>query len=400
MDAIAQGRRSRRSQATSRVSNHTPFSITNALVVFPNRVERSDIVVRDGVIHRVGALHTAKARRIDCGGDYLLPGLIELHTDNLERHIEPRPRTFWNTDLAVVAHDAELASAGITTVCEAITIGGDIGERAREGAYLDAIASMTWAESQGVCRADHYLHLRCELGSPRLIEHLHEATKQCVPKLISLMEHVPGHGQWSDVGRFREHYASRYGLDAKALDELIARRQQHRGRFSAENRAAVARIASEFGCMLASHDDAVVADVDRAQQVGCRLSEFPTSLEAARAARQRGMQVIAGAPNLVRGGSHSGNVAAADLATAGLIDIVSSDYCPSSLLQAVFRFAQLAGIGLNEAVATATENPARALNLQDRGQIVEGKRADLVRVRETTRGPVVVAAWAAGRQIA
>ena len=242
--------------------------------------------------------------------------------------------------------------------------------------------------------------LRCELGSQHLLEHLRCAGERKAPRLISLMEHVPGQGQWLDAAQFREHYARRYNLGEPALAALIERRKADQAEFSATNRATVIERAREYGCLLASHDDAVRADVERARQSNCTIAEFPTSLEAAHEARRCGMHVIAGAPNLVRGGSHSGNVAASTLASEGLVDILSSDYCPSSLLHAVFCLAKIMGIPMHVAAATACMNPARVLNLHDRGSIEEGKRADLVRVRDTPQGPVVVAAWCSGRQVA
>ncbi len=390
----------RKSRPIARRPAQPAFSLTNALTVFPERIERSDIVVRDGMIHRIDAIHAANSRRVDCGGDYLFPGLIEIHTDNLERHIEPRPGIFWSTDRAVLSHDAELAAAGITTVFDAITIGGETSEGARQSAYLDAISSIESAESQSLLRTEHHLHLRCELGSPNLPEYLRSAIERRVPRLMSLMEHVPGQGQWLDITRFRDHHAGRYGLDAGELERLIERRKADQARFSVSNRAEVLRLARGHGCLLASHDDAAAADVERARQSGCTICEFPTSIVAAREARKVGMHLIVGAPNLVRGGSHSGNVAAAELAAGALVDILSSDYCPSSLLQAVFCLSRIASVPLNVAVQAATAGPAQALTLQDRGSIAEGKRADLIRVRDTPRGPVLVSAWCAGRQVA
>jgi alpha-D-ribose 1-methylphosphonate 5-triphosphate diphosphatase len=379
---------------------HAAFSLTNALAVFPDRVESCNLVVREGLVYRIGVAHAATARRIDCEGDFLLPGLIELHTDNLERHIEPRPGTFWSPDRAVLSHDAELAASGITTAFEAITLGGDTGPAIREQAYLDAITSLSNAHAQGLLRSEHLLHYRCELGSPRLLEQLSSAIRRGVPRLISLMEHVPGQGQWLDVDRFREYYSRRYGLGPNEIEALSARRKHDQAQFSSTNRHRVTEIARSRQCMLASHDDAIAGDVERAQRSGCTISEFPTSLEAARAARELGMHVVAGAPNLVRGGSHSGNVAAELLGKEGLIDILSSDYCPSSLLHGVFCLVRRASMPLHLATATATSIPASVMNLNDRGSIAEGKRADLVRVRETPSGPAVVAAWSAGRQVA
>jgi alpha-D-ribose 1-methylphosphonate 5-triphosphate diphosphatase len=389
----------RTSGSIKRTPSHSSFSLVDVRAVMPDGVHETSVVVRDGVIHRIHAAH-ATTRRIDCDGDYLLPGLIELHTDNLERHLEPRPGTFWSSDRAILSHDAELASAGITTAFDAITLGGDTGEPARQGAALSAIEALLAAQSRGLLRAQHYLHLRCELGSAGLPEQVMSASALSAPRLISLMEHVPGRGQWIDVEQFRFHYARRYGLGPRALDALIARRTNEQAENSAANRSFVVKQAHGHRSVLASHDDACVSDVELAVQSGCTICEFPTSLEAARAARQRGMHVVAGAPNLVRGKSHSGNVAASALAEEGLITVLSSDYYPFSLLQAVFELVRLGILPLHLAAATAGRNPALALGLQDRGVIEEGRRADLIRVRDTSLGPVVINAWCAGRQVA
>jgi alpha-D-ribose 1-methylphosphonate 5-triphosphate diphosphatase len=249
-------------------------------------------------------------------------------------------------------------------------------------------------------RVDHRLHFRCELSSPQLGEHIERAAKVGRPELVSLMDHTPGQGQWTDIERFRKHYGGRYDLEPEQLDELIARRQRNSAQFAAQNRAAALQLARRFGCVVASHDDTGLESVTRARSDSCTLAEFPTSLEAARAAHEHGIRVIAGAPNLVRGGSHSGNVAAAELVRAGLCDILSSDYYPASLLQAVFLLVREFDVPLHDAVAVVTLIPAQALHLADRGRIETHCRADLIRVRETSRGPVVIAAWSAGRPIA
>jgi alpha-D-ribose 1-methylphosphonate 5-triphosphate diphosphatase len=336
----------------------------------------------------------------DCEGDWVLPGFIELHTDSFERHLEPRPGIFWSADRAILSHDAEMASAGITTAFDAVTLGNDIGQGFAQGRYIEFIAAAVSARAEGLLRVEHELHLRCEVSSSRMRDYLNFAVVHRIPRLVSLMDHTPGQGQWTDVGRFREHYVRRYGLTNHQVDALINLRQQSRDRFAAPNRRAVLDMAHRHSCALASHDDATESDIETAHADACDIAEFPTSLSAARLARDRGMYVVAGAPNLIRGSSHSGNVAAAALVREGLCEILSSDYYPSSLLQAVFELARNFDLSLPSAVATATSVPARALGLPDRGAIEEGKRADLVRVRETPSGPIVVSTWCAGRQVA
>jgi alpha-D-ribose 1-methylphosphonate 5-triphosphate diphosphatase len=379
---------------------HPAFALRNARVVLPNSVETTSLLLRDALIQRIGETIPGTPHTIDCEGDFVIPGLIEPHTDNLERHLEPRPGTFWNASRAILSHDAELASAGITTALDAVTLGGDVGSGIAQIAYLDAISASVSALSEALFRVDHLLHLRCELSSPQLSEHLEQALERRIPRLLSLMDHTPGRGQWTDIESFREHYIGRYGLRGCQIDELIVRRQRARAEFAASNRRVALEMAFQYQCILASHDDATSADIEQAHLDSCSIAEFPTSLEAARAAQDRRMRIVVGAPNLVRGGSHSGNVAASELVQEGLYDMLSSDYCPSSLLEATFMLAGTFGVPLPQAVAKVTSTPAQILRLSDRGSIVEGKRADLVRVRDSGRGPVVVSVWCGGRQVA
>lgn len=373
--------------------------LRNARVVLPDAVGTMSMVVRDGMIDRLDPTASPAVQSIDCEGDFLIAGLIEPHTDNFERHRRPRPGTFWSADQAILSHDAELAAAGITTAFDAVTLGSDVGEGTAHNEYLSEITASVSARSEGLFRVDHHLHLRCELSSPGLREHIKRARAHWAPRLVSLMDHTPGQGQWTDMERFRRHYAARHDLRSHEVDDLVARRRQARAEFAAVNRCAALEFALEHRCVLASHDDATLVDIERSHGDSCSIAEFPTSLEAARAARDRGMFVVAGAPNLVRGGSHSGNVAASELVHHGLCDILSSDYYPFSLLQAAFMLARSFDLSLPDAVAKVTTVPARVLGLSDRGSIDEGKRADLVRVRETRRGPVVVSVWCSGRRV-
>jgi alpha-D-ribose 1-methylphosphonate 5-triphosphate diphosphatase len=384
----------------ARVDPNTNFVLSNARVVLADTVTDVAIEVRHGLIHRIRAQPDHALRQIDCAGDYLLPGLIELHTDNFERHRIPRLGAQWHAQRAVLSHDAELASAGITTAFDAVTLGADLQPDAHDEAYLSEILATLTAQRAGLLRVDHQLHLRCELSSPRMREQLLRARRIRTPRIVSLMDHTPGQGQWTDLARFRSHYQARYGMTCDQLDALIARRQRTRATFALDNRRFATRVAIGHEAVIASHDDCTVASIADAQRDGCRIAEFPTSLQAATEATRRGMHVIAGAPNLIRNGSHSGNVAASDLVRAGACDILSSDYFPASLLQGAFLLASEFDHSLPRAIASVSEIPARVLGLHDRGRIEEGKRADLVRVRNSAHGPVVIATWCAGRQVA
>jgi alpha-D-ribose 1-methylphosphonate 5-triphosphate diphosphatase len=356
------------------------------------RVENGSIAAIDG-----GDSNSSDA--LDLGGDYLLPGFIEVHTDNLERHIWPRPGVEWNIHGAVLSHDLELAGAGITTAYDAVSIGDALAMKGSTGLLKSSIAAITGAQASGLLRAEHRIHLRCELSDPLSPDVFAELVDESLVGLVSVMDHTPGQRQWTDLERFRSHYGGRYGLAPVELDEFIQTRIAHHLAYSAKNRHKIVALCQLKKIRMASHDDATASHVQTAWQDGVRIAEFPTTLSAAREARSVGQAVVMGAPNLLRGRSHSGNISAGELMQAGCVDILSSDYCPSSLIQAVFALPNLMGMGLARAVALASSSPAEALGLVDRGQIAIGKRADLVRVRQTPYGPSVRAVWRNGHRV-
>jgi alpha-D-ribose 1-methylphosphonate 5-triphosphate diphosphatase len=337
---------------------------------------------------------------MDCGGDYLMPGLVELHTDALDRHIVPRPKVRWPARSAVVAHDAAIATAGITTVFDAVAI-GDLqpgGERLET--LSDMAEGLAACAAEGMLRVEHFLHLRCEISHGGLVGHLEALADHPALRLISLMDHTPGQRQFADLQQYATYYQGKYQMSDADLAGWIRRCRAERARHGEANRAAVVALARRRGLPLASHDDATPAHAAEAAAAGAVLAEFPTTREAALALRGHGIAVLCGAPNVVRGASHSGNVSALALAADGLVDILSSDYVPASLLPAAFRLAEALGHGLPAAVRLVTANPAEAIGLGDRGRIAVGRRADLVRVAERGGLPLVRAVWCAGERIA
>jgi alpha-D-ribose 1-methylphosphonate 5-triphosphate diphosphatase len=375
--------------------------LTNTRIVTRSEVIDGTVRVEDGRIVAVEAGDTALPGAWDLGGDYLLPGLVELHTDNLERHFVPRPGVRWPGLPAVLAHDAQIAAAGITTVFDALALGDVIDGSDRLNNLADMAAAVIQAQTAGLTRAEHFLHLRCELNFADLLPLWETFDGHEQVRLVSVMDHTPGQRQFTRLDKCREYYQGKYGLDDAQMDAFIAQQQAAHQRYSAGHRRHIAQSCRQRRLPLASHDDATREQVAEAAEFGMIIAEFPTTLEAAEASRAHGLAVLMGAPNLLRGRSHSGNVAAAELAQAGLLDILSSDYYPSSLLQAAFllhrRFAR---VPLPEAVATVTHNPAGAAGLVDRGEIAPGKRADLIRVRESGDLPVVREVWRAGERVA
>ena len=357
--------------------------INNVKLVLEDEVVDGSLEVQEGKIYAFAESQSQLPQAIDGEGGWLLPGLIELHTDNLDKFFTPRPNVDWPAHSAMSSHDALMVASGITTVLDAVAI-GDV----RDGGHrLDNLQKMINAvvDSQraGLNRAEHRIHLRCELPHESTLPLFEELMMQPELSLVSLMDHSPGQRQFASRAKYREYYQGKYHLNDQQMAEFEEEQITLSARWSAPNRTAIADHCSRRGIPLASHDDATVEHVAESQALGSVIAEFPTTEVAARASHQHGLQVLMGAPNIVRGGSHSGNVAAHQLAAIGVLDILSSDYYPASLLDAAFRIAHDAtnSFTLPQAVNLVTRNPANALGLQDRGVIAEGKRADLILAR-------------------
>jgi alpha-D-ribose 1-methylphosphonate 5-triphosphate diphosphatase len=336
---------------------------------------------------------------VDLGGDYLIPGLVELHTDNFEGHLMPRPKVHWPELPALLAHDAEVAAAGITTVYDALGVGDNDPEAMRSKTLEPIISALRHARKSRLLRAEHRLHIRVELPSANaraLFEAFHEDS---TVGIISLMDHTPGQRQWEDISRARVFYTGRKGWSDEKFNRTVEESVDNQARYALPNRQFFVEYAKHRSISLASHDDTLASHVHEAVGDGVTICEFPTRVQAAQVARTCGMTIVMGAPNVVRGGSHSGNVAAVELARIGLLDTLSSDYVPASLLMAAFRLVAEADYSLPRAIATVSLNPARSLGLHDRGEIAPGLRADFVQIHIAAGQPVVRAVWREGHRI-
>ena len=376
----------------------TETILTNAILVLPDALLPGTLVLRDGLIAEVQPGRSQAPGAVDLDGDHLIPGVIDVHTDNLERQVQPRATARWPSRSAFLSHDAQTAAAGVTTVLDALCL-GDLGfDAERTETFLNGVKDLDFLSATGLLKSEHFLHLRCELPAADLMPLLETAADHPAVRMVSLMDHSPGVGQYADIERYRAMRARAMPLAEveKRIDKLLSQRERLRG---PQRRALLDRIAYR-DLPLASHDDWREDEIAENEADGIMISEFPVSMLAAEAARRHGMQIIAGAPNLVRGGSHSGNVAAADLVRAGLVDVFASDYVPPAMIEAVWRAAAETGISLPAAVATITDAPARMLKMADRGRIEAGRRADLVRVRPLGAMSVVRSTWRAGERIA
>ncbi len=373
--------------------------LTNARLVLPEEVVLGTVVVKDGIIADVQPGRRSPAPgALDLGGDTLMPGIVDVHTDNLERQVQPRSNARWPSRSAMAAHDAQCAAAGVTTVLDALCL-GDLGfDKDRIRTFHDGVADLDALADTGLLKSEHFLHLRCELPAPDMMGLLDPVAEHPRVRMVSLMDHSPGVGQYASLDRYRA-MRLREGHGLPWIEGRIVELQEQRARTRGPNRRRLLDRIVPLGIVLASHDDNTAEEVAENAADGIRISEFPVSMLAATEARARGMDVIAGAPNIVRGGSHSGNVSAADLVRRGVVDAYASDYVPSSLLEAAFASVVQTGITLAQGVAMVTANPARMAGLHDRGRIEPGLRADLLHVRQHEGMPVVRQVWRGGERV-
>lgn len=377
--------------------------LKDAQIVLKDEILRGHVHVKDGIIADIseGDLpEPLESVAYDLQGDYLLPGFVELHTDHVEGHYAPRPKVRWNPMAAVLAHDAQIASSGITTVFDALRVGLD----SDADLTYDDMKALADAFHRGVeedtLRADHFLHLRCEVSADDCITAFHQFDNYPLVKLISVMDHAPGQRQFAKLEAYAVYYKGKLKMTDAEFELFCQRRMEASARNSDKHRNTIAEICKEKGLILASHDDATIAHVEEAIAQDIHVAEFPTTMEAAKASHDAGLAVLMGAPNVVRGGSHSGNIAASDLVSEGVLDILSSDYIPMSLVQAAFLLAQGDdAISLPDSVKMISHNPARATGLDDRGSIEIGKRGDLVHVRKSGNTPIIRQVWRKGQRI-
>lgn len=390
------------------MSNETVF--TNARIVLRDEVVHGSVRVADGMIADISSTPTTTGE--DLHGDFVMPGIVEVHTDQVEAHFQPRPKRYWDPIPAVIAHDAQMAASGMTTVLDALRIGTgptDGNSMARNARTL--VDAVVHAADSGLLRADHFVHLRCEVSTPDVVDVFDQVGLHERVRMVSLMDHTPGQRQYADVEAFRTYMVGKGRLTNDEFDAHVVELHRLSAAYADPHRRQMAERATARGITMAAHDDATQAHVDESTALGVGISEFPTTVDAARAARAAGQLVVMGAPNIVRGGSHSGNVAASELLAEGLLDILSSDYVPASPLQAAFLLFARGDLTLPAASRLISANPAKAVGLDDRGSIAIGTRGDLIRVHAYDEAPseqhplgvpvpIVRAVWREGARVA
>ncbi|RMA43672.1 alpha-D-ribose 1-methylphosphonate 5-triphosphate diphosphatase [Rhodophyticola porphyridii] len=375
-----------------------PLLISNATVVTPTGCVTGGVAVETGKIADIGPGITGG---FDLSGQILIPGIVDLHTDHVETHIHPRSHVQWAFLPALMAHDAVVISGGTTTVFDSLSVGASMQRPERRTILGPLIDALEHGQREGMFRADHFLHMRCEVSDPTTIALVDANITRDIAHLISVMDHTPGDRQSPNIEKWFWHMVRDMEVSEAEGRERMAELLERSARFGPKVRSHVVSAAQRHDIPLMAHDDRTLAHVDQAQAEGVTISEFPTTIEAARRARSHGQTVVAGAPNYLRGGSQSGNVAVRELLAEGLVDVLASDYVPRSPLDAAFAIASDPALpyDLPQTVAMVTDAPARVAGLTDRGRIEKGLRADLVAIRLVGHQPQVSAVWRAGQRV-
>ncbi len=332
----------------------------------------ADIVIEGEFIKRVDKYGINEVA-IDLKDKKVTPGIVDLHSDALEKEIEPRPNATFPMLLAITELDKKLSMAGVTTMFHAI----GFEENPKKKRSIDLAKQQIeeiYKANKNHLGVDNLIHARFELSATDAVEPIKEVISKKMVNLVSLMDHSPGQGQFKTLESFKSYYSKYYGLNDDEVDEIANKKINK----DEEKIKELINYAKKYNLTLLSHDDDCIEKLDGLLNLGVQISEFPLSLEVAKYAVSKAIATGMGAPNIVRGGSQGGNIAAIDLVKEGVCKYLCSDYHPTSMLQAVYKMKQDANLDLPKGFSMITSTPAKYANLEDRGEIKEGKRADII----------------------
>ncbi|MBH5373136.1 alpha-D-ribose 1-methylphosphonate 5-triphosphate diphosphatase [Bradyrhizobium glycinis] len=365
--------------------------LSDVRTVLPDGVlERASVRIEEGLIKEV--VEGPVRGGVTCKGLLLLPGFIDMHGDMIERDIEPRPRVHMPIELGLRDLDRNLAGCGITTAYAALSFSPSSTYGHVRSYEHTCLVIRELRRMRNRLLVDHKVHARFELTFPNALQVINDLIAEGNVDLVSLNDHTPGQGQYRDIERLVDSIAAHKGLSQAEAAQTVARRIEEASRPEhqlAATLSAIALTCRAHKVAMASHDDDTPRKVEMMAALGVVISEFPVTLEAADAARSRGLRTAMGAPNALRGESYSGNLSARQAHREGLLDILAADYHPSAMLPAVLELARIDPLGLAGAARLASANTAKALGLDDRGEIVPGKRADLVLADDRGIGHVI-----------
>jgi alpha-D-ribose 1-methylphosphonate 5-triphosphate diphosphatase len=399
-----------------------PMLIRNGKLVLSDRVVAGAIAINEGRIHDIVEAEITKpdgeavpsavadaacegflkehpeAAVIDANGNYVLPGLVDIHCDAIEKEVQPRPNTLFPLPLALMEFERKLPVHGITTMYHSLSLG--VGLSLRGDHYLTGMVDLIGEYSKRRSMIRNLIHLRFEVSHHAGLPIAERYVQEGAVHYLSFMDHSPGMGQYRKAGSFERYVMKNQGVTMDEVRTIVEELAERRQAVDRDRLRALAELARERGIAVASHDDDTPEQVELSIGLGAGVSEFPISMETAHYASGRGMRVCVGAPNIVRGISHDGNLSAIEAIGEGAADLICSDYHPSSMLSAIFKLAETGAADLPSAVRMASLHPAQAMMIDDRvGSIERGKSADIIIVGRYESMPWVTDAIVGGVRV-
>lgn len=346
----------------------------------------ADVVINDQYITDIQPYNSVDTA-IDLGNRRIVPGFVDLHSDGIEKEIEPRPGARFPTQMAVIEFDKKLSMAGITTMFHAIGFNDEELSKGRGTEQSRELINEIFEANKEHLTVDNFIHARLEITSHSSIETVKQLIEANKVAMLSLMDHSPGQGQFKTMESWKKYHLSAYEIDTKDVEKYLQRK-------ASKDKVGIIEDLVRFGLAhdisVLSHDDDCSDKLNTLKALGVTFSEFPLSVEVAKSAKVMGISTGMGAPNVVRGGSQSGNIAAKELVKEGVCDYLCSDYHPASLLISPYRLREDVSLSLEEGFAMISSTPARLAKLNDRGEIKEGFLADLAVIDETHFPKVVL----------
>lgn len=355
-------------------------------------IENGTIVIEEGLIVdiRPTSISGIGSNDFNATGCYVLPGMIDMHSDAIEHEMQPRPTSRFDLEFSYHELERKLVSQGITTIYHSLSMWGENSTNDfRKNQSVKDIVDRIWNLRKQDHLIHHRIHVRVEMTNESVVPFIEQFIDDGIIDLISFMDHTPGQGQYRNTDVQKKFIMERQKKTEEEVTAMLEERKK-RAKIHGDQLQSLADLAYFNGIPLASHDDDTIAKLDMVEKWKGTISEFPVDMEVAVEAKQRGLYVVMGAPNIMLGRSHSGNLSAQDAVKAGVVDILCSDYYPPAMLRAVF-FLHKQGIELVDAVNMVSLNPAKALHIDDRtGSIEVGKEADLLIVRENRQQSPVI----------
>jgi alpha-D-ribose 1-methylphosphonate 5-triphosphate diphosphatase len=360
--------------------------IRSANVLIDGKFQGADIVIQGEKITAVCPYKSVDIA-IDLGERRIVPGFVDLHGDAIEKELEPRPGAKFPTKMAVIELDKKLSMAGVTSMYHAIGFNDEELSKGRGTEQSKELIEEIYQANKSHLGVDNLVHVRFEITSESSLETIKNLISKKKVDMLSIMDHSPGQGQFKTMEAWKKYHLSAYSIDDADVEEYIEKKLS-------KDKVGIVEDLVKFGLEndipVLSHDDDCEDKLNTLKALGVSFSEFPLSIEVAQKAKDLGISTGMGAPNVVRGGSQSGNIAAKELIKKGVCDYLCSDYHPASLLLSPYRLKEDVNLELEKGFAMISSTPARLANLQDRGEIQEGKLADIVVIDESHFPKVVL----------